>query len=101
MRDRRKSVFFYVFFGGRRRGRLAYGLGVGVKKRSDGWSDHFSIGWLWMDGFVQSWMVGFRRRQMRYFFDSLKLNAATVSTCGVCGNMSTGCKLSKRYFLLK
>ena len=55
-------------------------LGVGVKKRSDGWSDHFSIGWLWMDGFVQNWMVGFGRRQKDHFFGSLRLKAATVST---------------------
>src|SRR5574344_822701 len=32
-----------------------------------------------------------------YFFNSLILNSTTFSTCGVCGNISTGCTLSTLY----
>ena len=64
---------------GRRRGRKEKDLMVG------------QIGFLYgcdcvvrMDGFVQSWMVGFGRRHP-LLFESLKRNIATVSACPALG----------------
>ena len=56
-----------------KRGAICVGVDVGIKKRSDGWSDRFLCGCgcvVRMDGFVQSWMVGVGRRQLRLTLDS-------------------------------
>lgn len=62
------------------------------------------IGFLWGDygwlGLYQTGWLGLGD-DIRYFFESFKRNIATVSTCIVCGNISTGCTVINLYFFDK